>query len=90
MGDLGLGKDEFERMTIGEFNCRYAGFLRNEERRMDGIRNIMWASIRPHSKKKITPRDLIQLPSDKKRREKSEVLTAERYAKLKEKWLNVN
>ena len=88
---MGLRRDEFERMTIGEFSCRYAGFLRKEERRLDALRNVMWASIRPHSKRKITPKDLMELPMDnKKRKRKSELMTAERFNELKRLWLNAN
>lgn len=43
----------------------YAGRRQQKLREEDMVRTrlIMWASIAPHSNKKITPKDLIEIPS---------------------------
>jgi hypothetical protein len=89
VGDLGLSQLEFERMTWGEFQCRYRGFLRKREARLQDARLIMWAAIAPHTKKKLKPEDLISLPCDR-RRGPYKLMDKERYEELKKKWLSEN
>jgi len=88
VGELGLRKEEFERMTWGEFQCRYMGHIRRGYERWDMARHIMYYAASPYLKKGTTPEKILPLPTDKKK--KSEAMTKERFKELKEKWLNVN
>ena len=90
IGDLRLSREEFERMTWGEFQCMYRGHIREQERRLHETRLIMWAAVRPHSKKKIKPEDLLPLPMDSRAAIGAEKISKERYNELKEKWLSAN
>jgi len=68
VGDLGMSVGEFERITLGEFYCRYAGWLRMVEREKDNLRHAMWATLKPHIKKgrNFTPQHIMKLRIDYK------------------------
>lgn len=86
---MGMGAGEFERMSYGEFMCRFNGFTRQKEEALSSLRMVMWSAIAPHSKKKLKPEDIIKLPSER-RPKKVEYMTKERFNELKEKWLTRN
>lgn len=65
VGDLGLKSYEFERMSWGEFMCRHRGHIRAHEQRTRELRMLMWSAIAPHSRKRLKPQDIMQLPEDK-------------------------
>ena len=64
VGDLGLSRDQFERMEFGEFICRVQGRHRSRLRELEDLRLIVWASLAPHSKKKLKPTDVFKLDGD--------------------------
>jgi hypothetical protein len=67
IGDLGLKRWEFEHeITFGELLCRYAGQLRKREDDYNKTRHLMWAALRPHTKRSIKPEDLIKLRTDRR------------------------
>lgn len=86
VGDLGLTREKFERISWGEFQCMYRGHVRGHERLMHQTRLMMWAAIRPHSKKKLTPADILPLPSDSKSKVGCEKMTKKRLNELVRKW----
>jgi len=90
IGDLGLSKEEFERMSWGEFLCRHRGYQRHKEAELQQVRLIMWAAVAPHQKRKISPQDLMPLPGDKNKAKDYTLLTAEQYQAMKDRWLTRN
>ena len=75
VGDLGLTRKEFERMTWGEFTCRYRGWIRRRERGLEDLRLLVWSGIAPHSRRRIRPQDIIKLPGDKREFERVDIDT---------------
>ena len=84
VGDLGLSLDVFHRMTLGELQCRYMGYLRRVEREKDNLRHIMWSNLQPHSKRKIKPQAIMPLPMDKKPKGQWERVSIEDYKYLRD------
>lgn len=84
-----MRREEFERMTWGEFQCRHRGFIRGQEESWDRARHIMYYAAIPNLKKHATPEKLAALPKDVSKKS-LEKLTKERYKQLKGKWLSAN
>lgn len=62
-----MRKWEFEHeMSFGEFLCMHAGHIRKKDDQYKQLRLMMWAAIRPHTKRNLQPEDLIKLRSDKR------------------------
>lgn len=97
MAVIGIGYDDFCRMTMQETAAVFAAYrTKHEADRRDAwerMRMQACITIQPHLKKKITPRRLLPLPWDKEeRRPKTRTYTAaERKARRDEilKRLNV-
>lgn len=89
IGDLGLSKEEFERMSWGEFYCRVRGWMRKQEEAWKHTRQIMYYAAIPNLKKGTTAEKLLPLPSDTQGRS-YEKMTKEKFKALKEKWLSAN
>ncbi len=78
-------------MTWGEFQCRLRGWQRWQEARLNEVRLVMWAAISPHSKRRLRPQDIMELPMDSRKRfRRSDLISKEKYKELIERWLNAN
>ena len=89
IGDLGLKRQEFERMSWGEFHCRVRGWMRKQEELWRHTRVLAYYAGIPNLKKGTTPEKIVPLPSDKEGKN-YERMTKQRFKELKEKWLNAN
>lgn len=71
VGCIGLSHDDFCKCTFGEFESICSAWREmNEAQHRDSwerARTLAAICIQPHVKKKITPRQLLPLPWDKKR-----------------------
>jgi hypothetical protein len=47
-----------------ELNCHFEWYAKKEESQWHKVRVLATYIVQPHSKKKISPKDLIPLPSD--------------------------
>lgn len=80
-------------MCLSEFFVYSEGVSKREQLQLDLTRRIMWASIVPHSKKRVKLEDLIPLPIDKVKKELKPNVSVEefnRIAKLMKPILNPN
>lgn len=63
--EVGLKPDEFWDLTFREFDYIARHKSKEIEREWDVARTLGMWSISPHTKKKVKPKDLLKLPSDK-------------------------
>ena len=90
VGDMQMQASEFERMTFGEFMCRYAGHLRGEEKHLHNTRLIMYSVFQKGTKRRYKLTDIFQLPMDTKRTAKADTMTKDQYEALKDKYKHLN
>ena len=72
-------------MCLSEFFVYSEGVSKREQLQLDITRRIMWASIAPHTKKKIKPQDLIQLPIDDVKKELKPNVSKEEFNRIANK-----
>lgn len=75
----------FYRMTFPEAAAYMRGIDRKEREEWDRTRRIMWASLLPHSKKRIEPEDLIKFETEKPQGEEPTEKDIERIKELAKK-----
>jgi len=63
--EVGLKPDEFWNLTFREFDYIARHKSKEIEREWDIARTLGVWTISPHTKKKVKPKDLLKLPSDK-------------------------
>ena len=63
--EIGLKPNEFWDLTFREFDYIARHKSKEVEREWDIARTLGMWSISPHTKKKVKPKDLLKLPSDK-------------------------
>ena len=91
VGDMGMTREQFERMEFGEFWCRVLGRQRGRMQELEDLRLVVWSALAPHSKKKLRPQDVFSLPGDGKRKGKAAVpMTKEMMQDLDKQWQQKN
>jgi hypothetical protein len=90
-----LSRTDFERMTWGEFYCRWAGYRRKAESELARTRLVMYAIFQKGNKRKLKPQDIFPLEIDTKKVEAKgiKLMDAAEFQRLKErysKWQSTN
>lgn len=73
-------------MTLPEIEAWMEGVQEREENQAALTRLICLYTISPHTKKKLQPRDLFQLPSELRKSIKPKGLSAKKLREAEERW----
>ena len=87
IGEVGLLPDDFWRMTWTEVETACEGYQRRLARTLELQRftaAVLINANRSKGSKMVRPEDIMPLITDKRRTEKSELMTAEEFEKMKE------
>lgn len=86
---MGLSIDDFSALTPAQFDAIYAEWRSEQDNKNKGrweqTRYLMWAILKPYSKKKtLKPTDILSFPWDKTNKPKKKMTKAEREESLRE------
>ena len=74
MGAMGMGFDDFFRLTFPEFRAACSSYREAEERRerssWERTRALSFHFLQPYLKRECSPEELMPLPWDRNRKEK--------------------
>ncbi len=86
---MGLSIDDFSALTPAQFDAIYTEWRAEQDNEVkagwEQTRSIMWAVLKPYSKKKnLKPTDILPFPWDNSNKPKKKMTKAEREESLRE------